>query len=195
MIPQYHELMEPVLVALQTLGGSASVLEVYERVVADEGFNDEQQAVFTKDGRMSEIAYRLHWARTHLKGIGAIENPARGRWSITDKGRTVTPEQMHAQRTAWRSESHPRGAAPGVVALVDEQLVERRRRKFAQISLAQEDDAERVVELQRVRSNRAARTREALEMLDRLERDGDVEAFGRRWTSGPGVLDSLPSAG
>jgi hypothetical protein len=29
--------------------------------------------VVTKDGRMTEIEYRLHWVRTHLKAIGAIE--------------------------------------------------------------------------------------------------------------------------
>ena len=71
-IPQYHELMWPVLCALKELGGSATVKEIYERVVEDERFSEEQQAVTTKDGRMSEIQYRLHWARTHLKGIGAI---------------------------------------------------------------------------------------------------------------------------
>lgn len=59
-IPQYHELMEPVLAALRGLGGSASVREIYERVVEDEKFSAEQQAVLTKDGRMSEIEYRLH---------------------------------------------------------------------------------------------------------------------------------------
>ncbi len=63
-IPQYHELMWP---ALTALGGSATVKEMYEHVVEGQHFSEEQQAVATKDGRMSEIEYRLHWARTHLK--------------------------------------------------------------------------------------------------------------------------------
>ena len=36
---------------------------------------------------MSMIEYRLTWARNGLKLIDAIENWARGVWSITEKGR------------------------------------------------------------------------------------------------------------
>lgn len=107
-IPQYHELMWPILTALKELGGSATVQEIYERVVEDERFTEEQQAVPTKDGRMSEIEYRLHWARTHLKGIGTATNSTRGVWTITDKGSKVTPEQMEADTKAWRAEVQQR---------------------------------------------------------------------------------------
>jgi restriction system protein len=103
-IPPYHELMWPALTALKELGGSATVKEMYERVVEDEHFSEEQQTVSTKDGRMSEIEYRLHWARTHLKGIGAIENSVRGVWSLCDKGKTITPEQMREDTKAYRDD-------------------------------------------------------------------------------------------
>lgn len=103
-IPQYHELMWPALTALKDLGGSATVKEMYEHVVESEHFTEEQQAVPTKDGRMSEIEYRLHWARTHLKGIGAITNSTRGVWTITDKGKALTLDQMQADTKAWRAE-------------------------------------------------------------------------------------------
>ena len=76
---------------------------MYKQVVDDEHFSEEQQEVSTKDGRMSEIEYRLHWARTHLKGIGAINNSTRGVWTITDKGKTITPEQIAAETKEWRS--------------------------------------------------------------------------------------------
>jgi restriction system protein len=78
-IPQYHELMWPALQATKELGGSATVSEMNERAMASAGITEEQQAVpHGEDGRMSEVEYRLHWARTHLKGIGALENSARG---------------------------------------------------------------------------------------------------------------------
>lgn len=102
-IPQYHELMWPALTALKELGGSATVREMFERVVEEEAFSEEQQAVPHGDGRLSEIDYRLHWARTHLKGIGAIENSSRGVWTLTDKGRAITPEQMQAETKTWRA--------------------------------------------------------------------------------------------
>jgi restriction system protein len=104
VIPQYHELMWPALTALKELGGSASVKEMYKQVVDDEKFTEEQQEVSTKDGRMSEIEYRLHWARTHLKAIGAIANSTRGVWAITDRGMVITPEQVIADTKVWRSQ-------------------------------------------------------------------------------------------
>ena len=70
-----------VLRALKELGGSATVKDIYERVVEDEKFSEDQQSISTKDGRMSEIEYRLHWARSHLKAIGTISNSARGVWA------------------------------------------------------------------------------------------------------------------
>ncbi len=101
-IPQYHELMWPTLTALRQLGGSATVKEIYERVVENEHFSEEQQAVSTKDGRNSEINYRLRWARTTLKGIGAITNSSRGIWTLTDKGKIITIDQMQADMKMYR---------------------------------------------------------------------------------------------
>ena len=124
-IPQYHELMWPVLCSLKELGGSATVKEIYERVVEVEQFSEEQQAVVTKDGRMSEIQYRLHWARTHLKAIGAITNSARGVWTILDHGMVVTPDEVQAETKAWRAESQgqkKKKAAEGTAA--EDQTVE-----------------------------------------------------------------------
>lgn len=112
-VPQYHELMWPALAALKELGGSATVQEMYERVVEAEHFTEDQQAIAAKDGRMSEIQYRLHWARTHLKGIGAIANSARGVWAITDKGKMITREQMEAETKAWRAEIQLRNKLTG----------------------------------------------------------------------------------
>jgi restriction system protein len=115
-IPQYDELMWPALTALKSLGGSATVREMYERVVEDEGFTEEQQSVFTKDGRMPQIQYRLHWARTHLKGIGAVENSARGVWAITDKGRSLSAEEVRDQVKSWRAGLRTRDGAAGTPA-------------------------------------------------------------------------------
>lgn len=34
----------------------------------------------------TEIAYRLGWARTYLKGMGLLTNSSRGVWALTDEG-------------------------------------------------------------------------------------------------------------
>ena len=102
-IPQYHELMWPALQATKELGGSATVSEMNERAMASAGITEEQQAVpHGEDGRMSEVEYRLHWARTYLKKIGALENSARGVWAVTDRGRSMSEPEMRAATKAWR---------------------------------------------------------------------------------------------
>jgi restriction system protein len=111
-IPQYHELMWPALQATKELGGSATVSEMNERVMASAGITEEQQAVpHGEDGRMSEVEYRLHWARTHLKGIGALENSARGVWAATDRGRSMSEPEMRAANKAWRDSLRERRLA------------------------------------------------------------------------------------
>lgn len=110
-IPNYHELMWPALQATKELGGSATVSEMNEHVVESAGITEDQQAVPHKDGRMSEVEYRLHWARTHLKGIGALENSARGVWAVTDRGRSMSEPEMRAANKAWRNTFRDRRAA------------------------------------------------------------------------------------
>lgn len=85
--------------------------EMNERALAAAGVTEEQQAVPHKDGRMSEVEYRLHWARTHLKGIGALENSARGVWAVTDRGRTISEPEMQAANKAWRDSLRERRLA------------------------------------------------------------------------------------
>jgi restriction system protein len=111
-IPQYHELMWPALQATKELGGSATVREMNERATASAGITEEQKAVpHGEDGRMSEVEYRLHWARTYLKGIGALENSARGVWAVTDRGRSMSEPEMRAANKARRDSFRERRLA------------------------------------------------------------------------------------
>jgi hypothetical protein len=50
LIPNQFVLMWPTLQALKDLGGSARISEIVERVIAAEGFSEEQQAVKRRDG-------------------------------------------------------------------------------------------------------------------------------------------------
>src|SRR5437763_15720699 len=103
-IPPYHRCRWPALQATKSLGGSATVREMTDLVIVSEGYSEEEQAVPHGDGRMSEIEYRLHWARTHLKGIGALANSTRGVWTVTEHGNQLTEAQMHAETKAWRAQ-------------------------------------------------------------------------------------------
>ena len=126
-IPTQSVLMWPTLEALKELGGSARIDEINQRVIDLEGFTEEQQAIKRRPSdRMSVVEYRLAWARSGLKLIGAIENSARGVWSITETGRASQgPEQLvsamkqwHAEWLRIRSEAR-RQLGPAAKALVD----------------------------------------------------------------------------
>jgi restriction system protein len=83
-IPSYDNLMNPLLKALHSLGGSGSIEEIYDRVVEQEQMSDAiLSAVHDPDkSTQTEIAYRLAWARTYLKKYGLLENSTRGIWAL-----------------------------------------------------------------------------------------------------------------
>ena len=89
-VPTYDSLMNPMLRALQLLGGSGSIEEINNKVVEVAGITDEQLEVShnEKDER-SEVEYRLAWTRTYLKEYGLLENSARGVWALTQEGRKI----------------------------------------------------------------------------------------------------------
>lgn len=100
-IPPYQDFLWPAVVALRTLGGSASIDELLEQVIVQQGYSEEQQSVLHGDGPRTEIGYRLAWARSYLKGMGLAENSQRGVWSLTEAGLNVEPEQIQPMRQQY----------------------------------------------------------------------------------------------
>jgi restriction system protein len=82
---QYHQMMLPTLKALETLGGSANIDELDSRVIDIMQLPEKMVNILHKeDGTLTEVQYRLAWARTYLKKYGLIDNSARGVWSFTE---------------------------------------------------------------------------------------------------------------
>ena len=112
-VPAFHELMWPTLVALKAMGGSGSIREIDDKVIESSEFTEEQQAVLHGEGPQTELSYRLAWARTYLKAVGALENSRRGVWAITDDGRRLTRDdapRIVAEVRALRRERRGRRA-------------------------------------------------------------------------------------
>jgi restriction system protein len=105
-IPTFQKLMWPTLGALKAMGRSATVQEIYEKVVQIEGFTEEQQNVL--HGRTGLIEDRLAWARSYLRAVGAVENSSRGVWSLTDTGRSLTPDDMEGIPAQVAAAARPR---------------------------------------------------------------------------------------
>lgn len=83
-IPNYAALIENTFLALKELGGSGKNNEINDKVAELMKLSDAVLAEpHLNSSSMSEVNYRLAWARTLLKNYGAIENSARSVWSIT----------------------------------------------------------------------------------------------------------------
>ena len=98
-MPTFDSLMNPLLEALFELGGSGSIDEIYEKVVEMQHIDDELASVphNPEKSNLSEIGYRLAWARTYLKKYGFLENSTRGIWALTPLARkkmTVDPRDV-----------------------------------------------------------------------------------------------------
>lgn len=102
-VPSVSALLWPTLLAVRDIGDSGTIEEIDQRVVDSERFTEEQQAVLHSDGPRSEIEYRLAWARTHLKGMGLLDNSTRGVWATTERGRGATRSEVDALHRAYRA--------------------------------------------------------------------------------------------
>lgn len=91
-VPQYHELLNPLLSALHDLGGSGTIDEIHETVLEQSDLSDEVAEVphDPEKSNRTELEYRLAWARTYLKKYGLINNSERGVWVIKPEKRDVT---------------------------------------------------------------------------------------------------------
>ena len=103
-IPKYNDLLWPTLKAVRSLGHTAKLEEIDEHVIDGEGFSEAQMAVLHKDGPRSEVEYRLAWARTYLKGMGALTNPSRGTWETTDLGKELLGDEIVPRWKAYLEE-------------------------------------------------------------------------------------------
>ncbi len=88
-IPKYDDLFNPLLKALHSLGGSASVQETEEEMSNILKLTDKQSNEKHR-GNRTKLSYRLAWARNYLKRYGLLENSARGVWALTIIGNYTT---------------------------------------------------------------------------------------------------------
>lgn len=92
-LPTKHELAWPTLKILKLLGGCASNERIDGKLGEILSIPEEIIGEPHGDGPETEVEYRAAWARTYLKKIGAVENPSRAVWCITNPGRRVRDEK------------------------------------------------------------------------------------------------------
>lgn len=99
-IPTFDALMNPVIRALKSLGGSGTIEEIDDKTTEIADLSDEQLEVLHNPakGGHTEIEYRLAWTRTYLKKYGVLENSSRGVWALTPEGRQLDQVNPKAVR-------------------------------------------------------------------------------------------------
>ncbi|GAO36290.1 restriction endonuclease [Sulfuricella sp. T08] len=87
-IPKYDDLFNPLLQAMHSLGGSASISEQEDKVAVILKLTDAEISEIHK-GNRTKLSYRLAWARNYLKRYGVIDNSTRGVWALTTDGQKI----------------------------------------------------------------------------------------------------------
>ncbi|MCT8266938.1 restriction endonuclease [Afifella sp. JA880] len=119
-VPKLQPCITATVQALKELGNSASNDEINDEVTRILAVPDDVAAVPHKDGSKSALAYRLHWARSYLKKVGAIDNPQRGVWTLTPQGRAMSePEIADVERRVRNEENEARRRAKSVTPQED----------------------------------------------------------------------------
>jgi restriction system protein len=119
-VPKFDALMKPTLEALKALGGSASNQELHDWVADHLCLPDEVRSVPHGDRSITALQYRLHWARSYLKRVGAVDNSERGVWSITDVGRHMADAEIATVKKRVRLENRARRRADQTEGRPDE---------------------------------------------------------------------------
>lgn len=89
-MPAYSDLINPTITALQNLGGSGKIDEIYNEVLKILSLPDTViDFQHSEKSSQSELQYRLAWARTYLKNYGIIDNSSRGVWVILPQHKDI----------------------------------------------------------------------------------------------------------
>lgn len=112
-VPNYGELITVTYAALKALGGSGKNDEINKKAAELLGLPDEILEIpHLNSSSLSEVDYRLAWARTLLKKYGAIVNSARGVWSISPAFSDVAEVDGIAIDKAYHKSNAPKKDIP-----------------------------------------------------------------------------------
>src|SRR5665811_1494329 len=87
-LPDFQTIMRPILVSLTT-GKAHSLPQIRAEIAQELGVTDEEQQILLPSGKQTTFSNRVAWALTHMGKAGLAERPARGHYTITERGRQV----------------------------------------------------------------------------------------------------------
>jgi restriction system protein len=94
-VPDFQTLMRPVLVAIDG-GEPKSQAQIRDIVASALNVSDEDRQVMLPSGNQAIFANRVAWAITHMAQAELILRPERGRYVLSERGKSVLQE--HPER-------------------------------------------------------------------------------------------------
>lgn len=86
---RFKKWLNPVVVALRELGGSASVQEVHDKIIELYEISDEELSMINQSG-IPAIINDIDWARNYLNYEGFLDNNSpRGIWTLSQVGERI----------------------------------------------------------------------------------------------------------
>jgi restriction system protein len=94
--PKYYECMNPILQALREGGGTLTNAEIVDAVIRLMQLPDDVVERQQSGHNMSEVEYRIAWAKSYLKQTGYLTQSTRGVWALTPEGKATDPVDERA---------------------------------------------------------------------------------------------------
>jgi len=88
-VPDYQSLMLPLLRRIAAAPQPVSIVDLVQPLGKDLGLSDEDIAERLPSGRFGRFYNRMHWAKLYMQRAGLLDAPQRGRFQITDRGRSI----------------------------------------------------------------------------------------------------------
>ena len=120
--PSYAEFFLDVLKVIAQRGGSASIDEILDDVIARRNFPDSiVDQMHTGSTVMTELEYQLAWTRTYLRKSGYILRSRNGIWALTKAGAEASKLDQIDKKAFLKAVNKPQKGAPAGKALeIDE---------------------------------------------------------------------------
>ena len=125
-IPNFQQLMLPLLRAAVTRGAETQIAEAAELIAAELGLTTDDVARGAPGGRDTVFASRLNWARTYLARAALLEPTQRGHFRATARGRSLLGQGIkeididvlmsYPEFAAWRTQQKAAEEAGAAVA-------------------------------------------------------------------------------
>lgn len=110
-LPNWEDLMWETLQALRDLTTAVTVNEASDTLSDRLELTDEQRSLPSHDPRWSYVRFQIGFVLSDLKGIGALEQPKRRLYGVTDDGRTLAKEALVHRHKARMQEKQERKRA------------------------------------------------------------------------------------